>query len=98
MSLNALIITCSTKILTLAIIPFLLILVGLLCEFDMVPGAYILLSPQEEEVRYSSWGQRCTHSAVHSSKRFKPCLTSYGYAKIIDEKKQIKNSPVLWCL
>ena len=54
MSLNALIITCSTKILTLAIIPFLLILVGLLCEFDMVPGAYILLSPQEEEVRCSS--------------------------------------------
>ena len=38
----------------------------------MVPGGYILLSPQEEEVNYSSRGHRCTHSAAHSSKRFKP--------------------------
>ena len=56
----------------MAIAPFLFILVDVLCEFAMVPGVYILLSPQKEEVHYSSWGQRCTHSAAHSSKRFKP--------------------------
>ena len=38
-------ITCSTKILTLATAPFLFILVGVLCEFAMVPSGYILLSP-----------------------------------------------------
>ena len=37
----------------------------------MVPGVYILLSPQEEEVHSSSWGHRCTHSAAQSIKRFK---------------------------
>ena len=46
-------ITCSTKILTLAIAPFLFILVGVLCEFAMMSGVYILLFPQEEEVHYS---------------------------------------------
>ena len=39
-----------TKILTLAIEPFFLILVGVLCEFAIVPSVNILLSPQEEEV------------------------------------------------
>ena len=44
----------STKILTLATAPFLVILVGILsvCEFAMVPGVYILLFPQEEEVHF----------------------------------------------
>ena len=42
------------------------------CEFAMVPGVYILVSPQEEEVHSSSWGHRCRHSATHLSKRFKP--------------------------
>ena len=46
------------------------------CEFAMVPGVYILLSPQEEEVYSSSWGQRYIHSAAHSSKRFKPLSTT----------------------
>ena len=45
-------IICFTKILTLAIAPFLFILVGVVCEFAIVPGVYILLSPQEEEVHY----------------------------------------------
>ena len=46
----------STKILTLATAPFLFILVGVLCvcEFAIVPGVYILLCPQEEEVHSSS--------------------------------------------
>ena len=50
---------CSTKSLTLAIAQFLFILVCILCEFAMVPGVSILLSPQEEEVHYFSWGHRC---------------------------------------
>ena len=47
-------ITCSTKTLTMAIATFLFILVCVLCEFAMVPGVYILLSPQEKEVHCSS--------------------------------------------
>ena len=46
-------ITCITKILTLAKVKILFISVDVLCEFAMVPGEYILLSPQEEEVHYS---------------------------------------------
>ena len=56
----------------MAIAPFLFILVGILCEFAMVPAVCILLCPQEEKVHYSSWGHRCTYLAAHSSKRFKP--------------------------
>ena len=67
-------ITCSTKIFTLTITPFLFLFVGLICEFAMVPGVYILLSPQEEEVRFFSWRHRCTHSAAHLSKIFKALL------------------------
>ena len=40
-----------TKILTLTIAPFLFVLVGVVCEFAIVPVAYILLSPQEEGYR-----------------------------------------------
>ena len=46
------IIKCFIKILTLAIAPFLFILTGVIFEFDIVPGVYILLSPQEAEVYY----------------------------------------------
>ena len=66
-------ITCSTKILFLAIAPILFILVCVLCEFMMVLDVYILLSPKEDEVLLSSWEHRCTLSAAaHSSQRFKP--------------------------
>ena len=44
-------VTCSTKILTLVIAPFLLISVDALCKFTMVPSVNILLFPQEEYVR-----------------------------------------------
>ena len=56
MSLYALlyIITCSTNAFTLPIATFLFILVGVLCEFAMVPNVYILLFAQEEEIHYSS--------------------------------------------
>ena len=55
----------------MAIASFLFILIGILWELAKVPGAYVLLSPQEEEVHTSSWKHRCTHSAAHSLKRFK---------------------------
>ena len=45
-------INCFTKILTLAIAPFLFILVGIICEFAIVIGVYILFSSQEEKVHY----------------------------------------------
>ena len=48
-------ISSDTKILTLAIAPFLLLFVGIIFEFAMVLGVYILLSPQEEEGHSSSW-------------------------------------------
>ena len=44
-------IICFTKILTLAIAPFLFILVGVICEVTIVPGVHIS-SPQEEEIHY----------------------------------------------
>ena len=46
----------STKIITLTAAPFLFLLVGAMsaCDFAMVPGVYILLFPQEEEVHSSS--------------------------------------------
>ena len=62
----------STKTLTLAIAPFLFILVGVLsvCEFAMVPGVYILLCSQEEEVYSSSMYTFSSKTINH--KRFKP--------------------------
>ena len=91
---------CSTKILTLAMALFLFILVGAFCEFAMVLGEYILLSSQEEEVHFSSWGHKCTHSAANSSKDLNPCLPLYCHPKVIVEleKIQTRNSAVLWCL
>ena len=53
----------------------------------MVPDVYIVcMSPQEEVMHSSSWGDRFTHSAAHSSKRFKPLcaitLLCQGYCCI----------------
>ena len=45
-------ITCSSKILTLAIASCLFVLIGIFYEFAMVPSVYILSFPQEEEVHY----------------------------------------------
>ena len=39
-----------------------------LCKFAMLLYMYILLSPQEEEVHSSSYGNRRIHLAAHSSK------------------------------
>ena len=59
----------------------------------LVPGVYILLFPQEEEIHY------CTHSAVHSSKRFKPLFTSCYYAcKVVVELEKIQTRNSFSCV
>ena len=83
-------ITCSTESFTLATAPFLFIFVGVICEFAMVPGVYILLSPQEEEIHYPSSGHKCAHSAAHSPKIFKHLFTSCYYAKVVVNWKKHK--------
>ena len=62
------IITCSIKILTLATAPFLIFFsVGVLYEFSMVPGVYIVpLSPQEEiKLSSFSWDICIQSVAIH---------------------------------
>ena len=71
MILNAfkcLTVSLSTKILFSAIAPLSFISGVILCKLAMLPDVYILLSPQEEEVHFSSRGDRCTHLEAHSSK------------------------------
>ena len=65
-------VSLSTQILILAIVPLLFSSVRILCEFAMLLDVYILLSPWEEEVHCSSWGNRCTNLVAHSSKRLNP--------------------------
>ena len=65
----------STRIFILAIAPLLFISVRILYEFAMLPdftARYHILLSSQEEVHYSSWGNRCTHLAAHSSKRLNP--------------------------
>ena len=49
----------------LAIEPLSFISVCILCEFAMLLDVFILLTPEEEEVHFSSCGNRCTHLAAH---------------------------------
>ena len=67
--------TVSLSIEILANSAILLISVNVLCELAMLPDVYflLLLSPQEEEVHSSSWGDRCTHLEAHSSERLNRC-------------------------
>ena len=65
-------VSLSTEILILAIAPLSFISVGSLCKLAMLPDVYILLSPQEEEVHPSSWGDRRSYLEVHSSKTLNP--------------------------
>ena len=55
-------ITCSTKILTLVIAPFSLILVDILCEIAMVPGVYILLFLHQKDLKLCL--RSCDHAKV----------------------------------
>ena len=70
-------ITCSTKILTLAIAPFLFIS---WCSLWICYGARCV------KVHCYSWGRRCTHSSANSFKIFKPLflniLLCQGYCWI----------------
>ena len=92
-------ITCFTKILTLEISPFLFILVGVLCEFSMVPGVYILSSLRKKNYATLPEGTDAyTHIQQHIHQKYLNfCLTSSDYSKVIDEleKTQKKNSAVL---
>ena len=85
---------------TLAGALFLFISLGVLFELTLVLGVNILFSPQEEEVEYSFWGQRCTNSPAHSSQISKPfpdiIVLCQGYCWL--EKTQTRNSAVLWRL
>ena len=92
-------ITCTTKILILAIVKILFILVDVLCEFTMVLGVHILLSRQEEEVHYSSEGTDVhTHQHIHQ-KDLNFCMTSYYFAKLLlNSKKHKQGIQLLWCL
>ena len=70
---------------------FILVAVLSVCEFAMMPGMFILLCPQEEEVHSSSWGHRCTHLPEQSSKRFKPLtVTILLWDDIVELKKSTK--------
>ena len=55
-------IICFTKILTLAIAPFLFILV--VCEFAIVSGVYILLSPQRIQLCYGVYNETKRHFEI----------------------------------
>ena len=87
-------ITCSTKILTLAIAAHLFILVGVICECAMVLGVYILLSPPIPE-------GTDVHILQHiHQKELNLCLLLYYYGKVIAEieKAQTMNSTVFMML
>ena len=73
------IITCSTKILTLAIAPFLFISVDVLCKFAMMQCEYILLFPQEEEVLK---GQIYTFGSILQKEK-NICLPLYYMPRLI---------------
>ena len=88
-------ITCSTKILTLAIALFLFISIGVLCEFAMV-----FYSPLRK-----SWTLLPEGTDIHILQHIYQkdlifCLPLYYYAMVIFElgKTQTRNSTVLWCL
>ena len=89
-------ITCSTKILTLAITPFLFIFVEVLCKF-----LNFILPFGRRGTLFFLRAQMYIHiqQYIHQ-KDLNPCLTSYYYAKVIDEleKTKTRNSAVLWCL
>ena len=66
MSLHVCNVTCSTKILTLAISPVLFISVRSLHEFAILPDVYILLSSREKEVPHA--GQMHTFGSTFIKK------------------------------
>ena len=49
----------------------------------MLPDVYILLSPQEDEVFSSSWGNRCTHLSVLLALHYQLDTFKNGLAHIL---------------
>ena len=79
------------KILILAIAPHFFILVGILCEFTIVLGVYILL-PQKDKVQIFLRAQMYTlhvQQYIHQ-KDLNLCLPLYYYAKVIVELEKNK--------
>ena len=71
----------------MAVAPFLFVLVGVLCEFAMVPGVYTFYCSLRKR-RYTVLPERrCTHSAPYSSKRFKPLSDIWLCWKVMNWKK-----------
>ena len=91
-------ITCSTKILSLAIASFLFIFVSVLCEFAMVPGGYILLSPKKKRCTLLSEGTDAQIQQHINQKDLNFCQPLYYCAKVTVElgKAQTRYSTVLW--
>ena len=69
-------VSLSTEILISPIAQLPFISVGILCEIDMLLDVYIVLSPQEEEVYYSSWGEMYTSGST-VIKNIKPFTWHY---------------------
>ena len=84
--------TCFTKILTVAIEPPLFTSVGVLCEFAMVPGVYILLSPQEEELNFTpeDTDAHIQQDIYQKDLNLFLFLQLYFYAKVIVESGKHK--------
>ena len=99
-------ITCSTKILALAIAPFLLILVRVLCEYVTLPGKILsgfffqckLYCPLRK-MRYSYLPKGTgAHIQQHIyQKDLNFCLPLYYYAKVIVELEKHKQGIQLCC-
>ena len=76
----------STKILTLAITPFLFILVvQSVCEFALVPGVYILLSPRKKTCTLLPEDTDVHIQQHNHQKDLSPCLSLYCFGKVIVE-------------
>ena len=74
-------ITCSTKILTLAIVPLLFNLVGILCEFAKVCVHFTVPSGRKDALFYLITD---VHIQQHIyQKDLNLCLPLYYYAKVI---------------
>ena len=85
-------ITCSTKILTLAIALFWFILVGNICEFYgarcVVPFIVCLFLLRAQIYTFSKQIKRDLNL----------CLTSCYYAKVVVKLKKTQTKNLLWCL
>ena len=78
-------ITCFTKILTLAKPPLLLILVGVYCEFAMVPGVYIYCPLKKKRSNFYPEGTDVHIQQYIHQKDLNLYLPLYYYGQVIVE-------------